>query len=177
MSLLPKPKRINFDPSFQSFFFTWEITMASFNKVVLMGNLTRDPELRHTPSGTAVSEIGLAVNRTWFDKQTNSKKEDVTFVDVTLWGRQAEVAAEYLSKGRGVLIEGRLQLDQWDDKETGQKRSKLRVVGENMTMLPGRGDGQSGQPSGGNESQASNGPGSFASPTAQMPATTDDVPF
>ena len=115
--------------------------MASFNKVILMGNLTRDPEVRYTPSGTAVSEVGLAVNRTWFDKQTNQKREEVTFVDVTLWGRQAEVAGEYLGKGRGVLIEGRLQLDQWDDKETGQKRSKLRVVGENMTMLPGRGDG------------------------------------
>ena len=115
--------------------------MASFNKVILMGNLTRDPEVRYTPSGTAVSEVGLAVNRTWFDKQTNQKREEVTFVDVTLWGRQAEVAGEYLGKGRGVLIEGRLQLDQWDDKETGQKRSKVRVVGENMTMLPGRGDG------------------------------------
>ena len=121
--------------------------MASFNKVILMGNLTRDPEVRYTPSGTAVSEVGLAVNRSWFDKQSNQRKEEVTFVDVTLWGRQAEVAGEYLSKGRGVLIEGRLQLDQWDDKETGQKRSKLRVVGENMTMLPGRGDG--GQQRGG----------------------------
>jgi single-strand DNA-binding protein len=121
--------------------------MASFNKVILMGNLTRDPEVRYTPSGTAVSEVGLAVNRSWFDKQSNQRKEEVTFVDVTLWGRQAEVAGEYLSKGRGVLIEGRLQLDQWDDKETGQKRSKLRVVGESMTMLPGRGDG--GQQRGG----------------------------
>lgn len=115
--------------------------MASFNKVILMGNLTRNVELRHTPGGQAVCDLGLAVNRTWFDKQTNSKKEEVTFVDVTLWGRQAEVAGEYLSKGRGVMIEGRLQLDQWDDRETGQKRSKLKVVGESMTMLPG-GEGQ-----------------------------------
>jgi single-strand DNA-binding protein len=118
--------------------------MASFNRVILLGNLTRDPQVRYTPGGTAVSEIGLAVNRTWFDQKTNSRREEVTFVDVTLWGRQAEVAGEYLSKGRQVLIEGRLQLDTWDDKETGQKRSKLRVVGENMTMVGGRPDGGGG---------------------------------
>lgn len=106
--------------------------MSSFNKVILMGNLTRDPQVRYTPSGSAVAEIGLAVNRTWFDKASNSRKEEVTFVDVTLWGRTAEVAGEYLSKGRPVLIEGRLQLDQWEDKESGQKRSKLRVVGEEL---------------------------------------------
>jgi single-strand DNA-binding protein len=167
--------------------------MASFNKVILMGNLTRDPEVRYTPSGTAVSEVGLAVNRTWFDKQTNQKKEEVTFVDVTLWGRQAEVAGEYLGKGRGVLIEGRLQLDQWDDKETGQKRSKLRVVGESMTMLPGRGDGAPQRSGDGQNFNA--GGGAPAANLAPAPDTTaspagggfetgggsappdDDVPF
>jgi single-strand DNA-binding protein len=118
--------------------------MASFNRVILLGNLTRDPQVRYTPGGTAVSEIGLAVNRTWFDQKTNSRREEVTFVDVTLWGRQAEVAGEYLSKGRQVLIEGRLQLDTWDDKESGQKRSKLRVVCENMTMVGGRTEGGGG---------------------------------
>ncbi|HUE14121.1 MAG TPA: single-stranded DNA-binding protein [Planctomycetaceae bacterium] len=118
--------------------------MASFNRVILLGNLTRDPQVRYTPGGTAVSELGLAVNRTWFDQKTNSRREEVTFVDVTLWGRQAEVAGEYLSKGRQVLIEGRLQLDTWDDKESGQKRSKLRVVCENMTMVGGRTDGPRG---------------------------------
>ncbi len=118
--------------------------MASFNRVILLGNLTRDPQVRYTPGGTAVSEIGLAVNRTWFDQKTNSRREEVTFVDVTLWGRQAEVAGEYLSKGRQVLIEGRLQLDTWDDKESGQKRSKLRVVCENMTMVGARTDGGGG---------------------------------
>lgn len=117
--------------------------MASFNKVILVGNMTRDVEIKYTPSGTALAEIGLAVNRTWFDKQSNQKREEVTFVGVTLWGRQAEVAAEYLGKGRSVLIEGRLQLDQWDDKESGKKRSKLRVVGESMTMLGG-GNGAGG---------------------------------
>jgi single-strand DNA-binding protein len=118
--------------------------MASFNRVILLGNLTRDPQVRYTPGGTAVSEIGLAVNRTWFDQKTNSRREEVTFVDVTLWGRQAEVAGEYLAKGRQVLVEGRLQLDSWEDKESGQKRSKLRVVCENMTMVGARGDGPRG---------------------------------
>jgi len=124
--------------------------MASFNKVILVGNLTRDPEVRYIPSGKAVAEIGLAVNSSWFDKQTNTRKEEVTFVDVTLWGRQAEVAGEYLSKGRPVLIEGRLQLDTWDDKQSGQKRSKLRVVCENMQMLGARGEGGGGAGQGAN---------------------------
>jgi single-strand DNA-binding protein len=121
--------------------------MASFNKVILVGNLTRDPQVRYIPSGTAVAEIGLAVSRQWFDKNTNTRKEDTTFVDVTLWGRQAELAGEYLSKGRPVLIEGRLHLDQWDDRETGQKRSKLKVVCETMQFLGSRPD--SGQRTGG----------------------------
>jgi single-strand DNA-binding protein len=123
--------------------------MASFNKVILVGNLTRDPQVKYTTGGTAVAEIGLAVSRQWFDKQSNQKREETTFVDVTLWGRQAEVAGEYLAKGRPVLIEGRLQLDTWDDRETGQKRSKLRVVGEQMQMLGSRGDG-AGSGGGGN---------------------------
>ncbi|HEY4260451.1 MAG TPA: single-stranded DNA-binding protein [Schlesneria sp.] len=123
--------------------------MASFNKVILVGNLTRDPQVKYTTGGTAVTEIGLAVSRQWFDKQANQKKEETTFVDITLWGRTAEIAGEYLAKGRPVLIEGRLQLDSWDDRETGQKRSKLRVVGENMTMLGSRGDGGGGGPAGG----------------------------
>jgi single-strand DNA-binding protein len=118
--------------------------MASFNRVILVGNLTRDPEVKYTTGGTAVTDLGLAVNRSWFDKQSNQRKEETTFVDVTLWGRQAEVAGEYLSKGRSVLIEGRLQLDTWEDKTSGQKRSKLRVVCENMTMLGGRGEGGGG---------------------------------
>ena len=118
--------------------------MASFNKVILIGNLTRDPEVRYISSGSAVTEISLAVNHSWYDKQSNSRKEEVTFVEVTLWGRTAEVAGEYLSKGRPVLIEGRLKLDQWEDKESGKKRSKLHVVGENMTMLGSKNDGGGG---------------------------------
>ena len=133
--------------------------MASFNRVILMGNLTRDPQVKYLPSGTAVADFGLAVNRTWYDKNTQQKKEDVTFVDVTLWGRTAEIAGEYLSKGRSVLIEGRLQMDTWQDKETGQNRSKLKVVGENMTMVGSRGDGGgSGGGGGGYQRPQSDGP-------------------
>lgn len=109
--------------------------MASFNKVILVGNITRDVQVKYTTGGTAMAEIGLAVNRRWLDKTSNQWKDETTFVDVQLWGRTAEIAGEYLRKGSSVLIEGRLQLDQWDDKESGQKRSKLRVVGEQMTML------------------------------------------
>ena len=123
---------------------------ASYNRVILVGNLTRDPELRYTPSGTAVTEIGLAVN----DRRKNASGEwvdETTFVDVTLWARQAEVANEYLGKGSSVLIEGRLKLDSWENNE-GQKRSKLRVVGERMQMLGGRGEGGGG---GGSRNQSS----------------------
>lgn len=105
--------------------------MASVNKVMLLGNLTRDPEIRYTPKGTAVTDLGMAINRIRTG-DNGERIEEVTYVDVTLWGRSAELAGQYLSKGRSVFIEGRLQLDQWDDKATGQKRSRLRVVGENM---------------------------------------------
>lgn len=144
--------------------------MASFNKVILLGNLTRDVDVRYTASGTAVGELGLAVNRTWFDKNANEKKEEVTFVDVTLWGRQAEVAGEYLAKGRSVLIEGRLQLDTWDDKQSGQKRYKLRVVGENMTMVGGKGGAPRGE-----ESQDTG--GDVGSQEYFPPPSDDEVPF
>ena len=126
--------------------------MASFNRVILIGNLTRDPEVKYIPSGMAVAELGLAVNRYFNDKTTNERKEETTFVDVTLWGRTAELAGEYLAKGRPVMIEGRLHLDTWDDKQTGQKRSKLKVVGETMQFLgsgPGGGGGEGGGGSGG----------------------------
>jgi single-strand DNA-binding protein len=121
--------------------------MANLNRVLLIGNLTRDPEVRYTPKGTAVADIGLAVNRV-FTGEDGEKREEVTFVDVVLWSRLAEIAEQYLKKGRPVFIEGRLQLDSWDDKQTGQKRSRLRVVGENLQMLGGRGEGEPGGPSG-----------------------------
>jgi len=114
--------------------------MANVNKVILMGNLTRDPELRYTPKGTAVADVGLAINRV-FGTDGGERREETTFVDVTLWGRQAELAQQYLGKGRGVYIEGRLQMDTWEDKASGQKRSKLKVVAENLQFLPGSGAG------------------------------------
>src|SRR5436853_3607138 len=117
--------------------------MASFNKVILLGNLTRDPEIRYTPKGSAVCDLGIAVNRQ-YTLENGEKREEVTYVDVVLWARLAEIAAEYLKKGRPVFIEGRLQLDTWDDKQSGQKRSKLRVIGENMQMLGSRGAGGGG---------------------------------
>ena len=150
--------------------------MASYNRVVLVGNLTRDPELRYIPSGTAVTEVGLAVN----DRRKNASGEwidETTFVDVTLWGRQAEIASEYLNKGSSVLIEGRLKLDTWE--KDGKKNSKLRVVGERMQMLGGRGGG--GGPSGGGGGGGSR-PASRSS--ASAPADDDfggppddDIPF
>lgn len=114
--------------------------MASLNKVMIIGNLTRDPEIKFTPKGTAIADIGLAVNRTWTDN--GEKKEEVTFIDVTLWGRVAEIVGEYCKKGRPLFVEGRLQLDTWDDKATGQKRSKLKVVGENIQLLSGKDGGE-----------------------------------
>ena len=122
--------------------------MANLNKVMLIGNLTRDIELKYTPKGSAIAELGLAINRK-YKTDSGEMKEETTFVDVTLWGRQAEIAKEYLSKGKPVYIEGRLQLDSWDDKATGQKRSKLRVTGEAMQLLGSRGEGGGGGGGGG----------------------------
>ncbi|HQZ30022.1 MAG TPA: single-stranded DNA-binding protein, partial [Verrucomicrobiales bacterium] len=110
--------------------------MSSYNRVTLMGNLTRNPELRKTKTGTSVTELGLALNRVW-SGENGEKQEDVTFVDVTLWGRNAENAAQYLQKGRAVLIEGRLQLETWQDKQSGQDRSKLKVVADAIQFLGG----------------------------------------
>ena len=143
--------------------------MASFNRVILVGNLTRDPELRYIPSGTAVADIGLAVNDRV--KRGDQWVDETTFVDITLWARTAEVANEYLSKGSPVLIEGRLKLDTWETD--GQKRSKLKVICEKMQMLSGRGEGRgrSERPAGGAE--ASQQPAT----TAAAPPQDDDIPF
>jgi single-strand DNA-binding protein len=151
--------------------------MASFNKVILLGNLTRDPEVRYTPKGTAVTELGMAVNRV-YTAENGEKREETTFVDVTLWGRTAEIAGEYLKKGRPVFIEGRLQLDTWDDKQSGQKRSKLKVVGEGLQLLggrPGGGGGGGGDEEGSGASRSSR----PAPPPKTAPAGADDdeIPF
>jgi single-strand DNA-binding protein len=152
--------------------------MANFNKVMLMGNLTRDPEVRYTPKGTAVAEIGLAVNRI-YSGENNEKREETTFVDVTLWGRTAEVAGEYLKKGRPVFIEGRLQLDSWEDKQSGQKRSKLRVVAEGMQLIGSRGGGGSGEGEEAASSSRSSGSRTVPPPKNAPPAAPDDdeIPF
>ena len=154
--------------------------MANLNKVMLIGNLTRDPELRYTPSGRAVADISLAINRVWVN-DAGQKQEETTFVDVTLWGRQAELAQQYLTKGRGAYVEGRLQMDTWDDKETGKKRSRLKVVGDSLQFLP---DGRGGAPAGA-PPQRSNGPqqqrsappqGASAAPPEDF-QEEDDIPF
>lgn len=110
------------------------LSMSSFNKVILMGNLTRDPELRYTPKGTAVAKLGLAVNRKW-RTESGEEKEEVAFIDVDCFGKQAETVGQYLKKGRPLFVEGRLTFSTWDDKTTGKKRSKLGVVMESFQFL------------------------------------------
>ncbi|KAB2647675.1 MAG: single-stranded DNA-binding protein [Verrucomicrobia bacterium] len=165
--------------------------MASYNKVMIIGNLTRDPEIKYTPKGTAIADIGLAVNRN-YTTESGEKREEVTFIDVTLWGRVAEIVGEYCKKGRPLFVEGRLQLDSWDDKATGQKRSKLKVVGENIQLLGSReggsGGGEHGE--GRNEGRTENRPAQSrsapsrpATPPQRPPADPDldapedDIPF
>lgn len=161
--------------------------MASLNKVMLIGNLTRDPEIKYTPKGTAIADIGLAVNRN-YTTETGEKREEVTFIDVTLWGRVAEIVGEYCKKGRPLFVEGRLQLDTWDDKQTGQKRSKLKVVGDNIQLLGGREGGGGGGGGGGDYSEGrppSRPAGSRPSAPPQkrppadpdLDAPEDDIPF
>jgi len=139
--------------------------MASYNRVILVGNLTRDVEVKYLQSGMAVTDIGLAVN----DRRKAGDGEwvdETTFVDVTLWGRVAEVAGEYLRKGSAALIEGRLKLEQWE--QDGQKRSKLKVIGERMQMLGGRNDDGGGSQCGGGYEQPASRPN---------PKPNDDIPF
>jgi single-strand DNA-binding protein len=144
--------------------------MASFNKVILLGNLTRDPEVRYTPKGSAVCDLGIAVNR-GYTTDSGERREEVTFVDVVLWARLAEIAGEYLKKGRPVFIEGRLQMDSWDDKQTGQKRTRLRVVGESMQLLGGRPGGAA--ESTGDHRQTSAPP----KPSSPAEPDEDEIPF
>ncbi len=139
--------------------------MANFNKVILIGNLTRDPELRYTPQGVAIAKIGLAVNRTW-KNEAGETKEEVTFVDVDAFRRQAETLAQYLKKGSPLMVEGRLKLDQWDDKQTGQKRSRLGVVLEGFQFLGG---GNRGAEGGAPAPKA-------AAPKTETPAPDGDAP-
>jgi single-strand DNA-binding protein len=154
--------------------------MANFNRVILAGNLTRDPELRYTPKGTAIASFGLAINRKW-KSETGEAKEEVTFVDIEAWDRQAEVIAQYFKKGRPILVEGRLKFDQWEDKNTHQKQSKLKVRLESFSFIDTKGvDG--GVPS--DAPRARPAPATTASTDAPAPAEPeapepeqDDVPF
>ena len=167
--------------------------MGNFNKVILMGNLTRDPELRYTPKGQAVAKFGVAINRT-YKTEAGETKEEATFVDVEAWAKQAELLGQYFKKGSPIFLEGRLKLDQWDDKTTGQKVSKLRVVLERLEFVGGPRNaegGGGGAPLGGAPSGA---PMSRPAPRPAAPAPTsppegdpagaggasaevDDVPF
>ena len=153
--------------------------MASFNKVILAGNLTRDPELRYTPKGTAVARITLAVNRTYTGGEGGEKKEEVSFVDVDVWGRQAEVISQYMKKGRPLLVEGRLKQDTWEDKNTKQKQSKLKVVLESFSFIDSKpADASASTQSSGTRTAAA--PASPASEPAEAeapPQEQDDVPF
>jgi len=154
--------------------------MASFNKVILMGNVTRDPELRYTPKGMAIAKFGLAVNRVWRNEAGESK-EEVTFVDIDAFGKQAETLGQYIKKGRALLVEGRLKLDQWDDKQSGQKRSKLGVILETFQFVgsaPGRGDGPGGGEPVRQAASTAAASAPIASPEAEgPPPEEDDVPF
>ncbi|HEX2099671.1 MAG TPA: single-stranded DNA-binding protein [Candidatus Synoicihabitans sp.] len=139
--------------------------MANLNRVLLIGNLTRDPELRVTPKGTGICQFGLAVNREYKD-DAGKKHEETTFIDVEAWGRQGEAIAKYCTKGRPLFVEGRLKLEQWEDKTSGQKRSRMKVILENFQFLGGRDDAPA--------------PGARSAPTSTPSAQDtedEDVPF
>jgi len=155
--------------------------MASFNRVILVGNLTRDPELRYLQSGTAVADVGLAVNERW-KNSSGEWVDETTFVDVTLWARTAEVAGEFLSKGSQVMIEGRLKLDSWETQD-GQKRSKMKVVCDRMLMLGYKGEGRGQAAPGGRPATRQNSeysqpvpPEDFDAPPTESPGG-EDIPF
>lgn len=158
--------------------------MASFNKVILLGNLTRDPELKYTPRGQAVARLGLAVNRS-YKTETGETREETTFIDIDAWGKQAELIGQYLRKGSPLFVEGRLKFDQWDDKTTGKKASKLRVVLENFQFIGAPRGAEGGVPDGPPASSATPArparPPSASPPGPETgdgpPSEVDDVPF
>lgn len=155
--------------------------MGSYNKVILMGNLTRDPELRYTPNNMPICNVGLAVNRRFKDSQTGEWREEPTFIDVTIFGKRGEAFARYHQKGRTAFLEGSLRLDTWEDKNTGQKRSKLYVVADEWQFVGGRGEGGSYEPraesnaQGGGYNQGYEGGGEAAG--GFEPLEVDDTPF
>jgi single-strand DNA-binding protein len=151
--------------------------MSSYNKVILIGNLTRDPEVKYTSGGTAIANFGMAINNTWTNKD-GQKQEESTFVEIEAWERQAEMIGQYFKKGKPILVEGRLKFDQWDDKETGQKRSKLKVRLQSFSFIDSAGSAGGG--GGGYQSQ-SNAPAASTTSSSNAPAANipedDDVPF
>jgi single-strand DNA-binding protein len=149
--------------------------MANFNKVILAGNLTRDPELRYTPKGTAIAKFGLAINRTW-KNEAGETKEEVTFVDIDAFGKSAELIGQYFKKGRPILMEGRLRLDTWDDKQTNQKRSKLGVVLDSFQFMDSRPEGGA-QGNGGQRPARAAAPPAEPGAESEPPPVEDDVPF
>ncbi|MCF7689759.1 MAG: single-stranded DNA-binding protein [Cephaloticoccus sp.] len=153
--------------------------MANFNKVYLIGNLTRDPELRVTPKGTAICQFGLAVNRQFKD-ESGAVRDETTFVDIEAWGRQGETISKYCTKGRPLFVEGRLKFDQWEDKTSGQKRSKLKVVLEGFQFLGGRGEGGPGGEAGSDHSPERNSPparNTGRTESQDSDGVDEDVPF
>jgi single-strand DNA-binding protein len=157
--------------------------MANFNKVYLIGNLTRDPELRVTPKGTAICQFGLAVNRQFKD-ESGAMRDDTTFVDIEAWGKQGETISKFCTKGKPLFVEGRLKFDSWEDKTSGQKRSKLKVVLEGFQFLGGPRDGAPGAGSGGGEFDQTPSierntppPRAGAKPAAAPENLDEDVPF
>ena len=166
--------------------------MPNLNKVMLIGNLTRDPEIKYTPKGTAIAAFGLAVNRN-YTTESGEKREEVTFIDLEAYARLAEIIGEYCKKGRPIFVEGRLKLDTWDDKQSGQKRSKMKVIVETMQLLGGREGGPGGGGGGGGEYEGGYSGGGGGAPQQQqrrapqppprpaadpdLDAAPDDIPF
>ena len=163
--------------------------MFELNKVFLAGRLTRDPELKSLPSGTAVADMGLAVNRRWFDRKSGEKREDTLFIDVSAWDRTAEFCGKYLNKGSGIMVEGRLKMDRWEDKQTGRMVSKINVVADRIQFAESRSD--QGREGGGTGEARTASAGSAPSSPKTQPAmddrgnagpsaenkTEDDLPF
>ena len=149
--------------------------MATFNKVILLGNLTRDPELRYTPQGSAVCEFALALNYQYTNKQTGQKVEEVSFIDIVAWGKTGEICAEYLKKGRQVMIEGRLKQDRWEAQD-GKKMSKVRVTAENVQFVGSRPAGEGGGGGGGGKG-AGAAPSGGSPDEGPPPGAEEDIPF
>lgn len=161
--------------------------MASFNKVILAGNLTRDPDLRMLPSGMAVAKIAIAINRRYTTKE-GEQRDEVTYIEIDSFGKQAETIAKYCTKGSGILVEGRLKLDQWDDKASGERRSRLGVVLETFTFIGGR-SGNAAPAEASNQAYDESSPPrrnpapavprsqASPSPSQSAPPIDDDVPF